>query len=453
CDHWEHWDKWKPEDHVVAEQSLRAQLYRLRGHPSLLMWLNGSDFHPPAAVEKMYLEVQKQLRWPNPVLSSATAKASEVSGESGVKMSGPYEWIPPSYWMEDKSRGGAHGFNSETSPGPAPPPIESLRKMFPPDKLWPQNDVWSFHAGGDVFTNLDVFTKALDARYGKAATVEDFAHKSQLMAYEGIRAMFEAYSRNKYLSTGVIQWMLNNAWPGLIWHLFDYYLRPGGGYFGAKIALETVHPLYSYDDASVWLVNSGYADREALTLTAKVYTLDMVEKFSESVTLDLDADGTRWGLQIPALPGLSSTYFVKLSVQDKAKKIVGSNFYWLSTTKETMDWDKSEWYRTPTKTYADFTALASLPKVKLEVTSTHAKKGDEGTTTVTLTNPSKSLAFFVRLKVNRGAGGEEVLPVRWQDNYVSLVPGEKRTITATYRTKDLGGAAPTVEVSGHNLQP
>ncbi|HEY0705797.1 MAG TPA: glycosyl hydrolase family 2, partial [Polyangia bacterium] len=324
CDHWEHWDKWKPEDHVVAEQSLRSQLYRLRAHPSLLMWLNGSDFHPPPAVETMYLEVQKQLRWPNPVVSSATAKASEVSGESGVKMSGPYEWIPPSYWMEDKSRGGAHGFNSETSPGPAPPPIESLRKMFPPDKLWPQNDVWSFHAGGDVFTNLDVFTKALDARYGKATTVEDFAHKSQLMAYEGIRAMFEAYSRNKYLSTGVIQWMLNNAWPGLIWHLFDYYLRPGGGYFGAKLALETVHPIYSYDDGSIWLVNSGYVDREKLTLTAKVYTLDMIEKFSESVDLDLDADGTRWGLQIPALSGLSSTYFVKLTVQDKAKKVVGS---------------------------------------------------------------------------------------------------------------------------------
>ena len=66
--------------------------------------------------------------------------------------------------------------------------------------------------------------------------MEDFAAKSQIMAYEGIRAMFEAYSRNKYRSTGVIQWMLNNAWPGLIWHLYDYYLRPGGGYFGAKIA-------------------------------------------------------------------------------------------------------------------------------------------------------------------------------------------------------------------------
>jgi exo-1,4-beta-D-glucosaminidase len=80
------------------------------------------------------------------------------------------------------------------------------------------------------------------------------------MAYENIRAMFEAYSRNKYTSTGVIQWMLNNAWPSMIWHLYDYYLRPGGGYFGAKIALEPLHPLYGYDDHAIYVVSSQYED-------------------------------------------------------------------------------------------------------------------------------------------------------------------------------------------------
>jgi exo-1,4-beta-D-glucosaminidase len=71
-----------------------------------------------------------------------------------------------------------------------------------------------------------VFSTALANRYGKSDNVEDFAFKSQLQTYEGVRAMYEAYSRNKYESTGVIQWMLNNAWPSMIWHLYDYYLRP-----------------------------------------------------------------------------------------------------------------------------------------------------------------------------------------------------------------------------------
>jgi exo-1,4-beta-D-glucosaminidase len=459
CDHWEKWDKWGPQDHLVAEQSARSQIYRLRSHPSLLAFLNGSDFPPPPDVERMYLRVEKELLWPNPTISSATAKATPVSGESGVKMSGPYEWIPPDYWMTDKKRGGAHGFNSETSPGPAPPPIESLRRMFPPDKLWPQNEVWGFHAGGDVFTDIKKFTTALEARYGKAQTVEDFAAKSQLMAYEGIRAMFEAYSRNKYVSTGVIQWMLNNAWPGLIWHLYDWYLRPGGGYFGARLALETLHPVYGYDDGAIHVINSSYLDRTGLRLTARVLNLDMTEKFTRTVTLDLPADGVVKALPLPAVASLDlgPTYFVHLVLDDAAGKRVGSNFYWLPTKKDVMDWDKSEWYLTPTRSYADLTALAALPRVNLLVASKtgrpRGQKGGDMVTTVTISNPSPHLAFFVRLKVNKGHGGEEILPVRWEDNYLSLLPGEKRQVTARYRAADLGSSAASVEVSGINVAP
>ena len=93
--------------------------------------------------------------------------------------------------------------------------------------------------------------------------------------------MYEAYSRNKYQSTGVIQWMLNNAWPSMIWHLYDYYLRPGGGYFGAKRAMEALHPIYGYDDHSIWVVSSQYEDAKGLKLTTKIYNLDMTEKFTQ----------------------------------------------------------------------------------------------------------------------------------------------------------------------------
>ena len=247
CDHWEHWGRWKPQDFDIAKASLTDQLYRMRSHPSLFTWLNASDGPPPPDVEETYLAVEKQLRFPNPTVSSASGEATSVSGASGVKMSGPYEYVAPSYWTEDKlgstnvcklgQCGGAHGFNTETSPGPAVPPIESLRAMLPKEHLWSIDDWWNYHAGGGEFKDIHVYTEALNTRYGKADTLEDYTLKAQLMNYEGIRAMFEAYSRNKYTSTGVIQWMLNNGWPSLIWHLYDYYLRPAGGYFGAKRAL------------------------------------------------------------------------------------------------------------------------------------------------------------------------------------------------------------------------
>ena len=461
CDFWEHWPKWKPEDFKIAEASLRDQLYRIRSHPSLVMWMNGSDGPPPPDVEQIYLNVEKQTRWPNPVVSSATGKPTPVTGDSGVKMTGPYEYVAPSYWLTDSKApqphscnpggcGGAYGFNTETSPGPAVPPIESMREMLPKDHLWPIDDWWNYHAGGGEFKDIHVFTDALNARYGNATGVEDYTFKSQLMGYEGIRAMFEAYSRNKYTSTGVIQWMLNNAWPSVIWHLYDFYLRPGGGYFGAKKAMEPLHPVYSYDDGSIWVVSSQYEDAKGLKLTAKVFNLDMTEKFSQQETVDAAADSTNKVLTLKEIQDLSPTYFLALRLEDASGKLVGSNFYWLSSKPETLDWEKSNWYTTPTASYADYTALSQLPKVKLNVTSRNERKGGaDAVTHVTVENPSKSLAFFVRLKVNKE--GKEILPVLWEDNYFSLLPGEKREVNATYRASELGTAKPAVEVSGWNV--
>jgi len=465
CDHWEHWPNWKPQDFKIAEQSLRDQIYRLRSHPSLVMWLNGSDNPPPPDVEQMYLKVESDLLWPNPIVSSATAKTTTITGVSGVKMSGPYEYVAPSYWQEDSLNtrsshkdcnqggcGGAHGFNSETSPGPAVPPIESIRAMVGKDHMWPIDDVWNYHAGGGVFKDLHVFTNAIDARYGVASNVDDYALKSQAIGYEGIRAMFEAYSRNKYASTGIIQWMLNNAWPSMIWHLYDYYLRPGGTYFGAKTAMEPLHPIYGYDDHWIYVVSSQYTDAKGLKLTTRVLNLDMTEKFYHEGTLDALADSTQKIVAIPDIQGLSSTYFLDLRLRDASGKVVGSNFYWLSTKPETIDWANSNWYTTPTASYADFTALSQLPKIKLKVSDRTEHKNQDAVTHVTIENPSKSLAFFVRLKVVKGKSGEEILPVIWQDNYISLLPGEKREITATYRASQLGAAKPAIEVSGWNVE-
>jgi exo-1,4-beta-D-glucosaminidase len=465
CSFWERWTHWKPEDFDIAKESLRDQIYRLRSHPSMLMWLNGSDNPPPPDVEQMYLDVEKDLLWPNPILSSATGKPTSVTGPTGVKMSGPYEYIAPSYWEVDTPEGqpgrrqcnaggcgGAYGFNTETSMGPAVPPVESIEAMVGKDHVWPIDDVWNYHDGGGEFKTIHVFSEALEERYGKSDNVEDFAIKSQMQTYEGVRAMYEAYSRNKYESTGVIQWMLNNAWPSMIWHLYDYYLRPGGGYFGAKRAMEALHPLYGYDDHSVWLVSSQYEDAKDLKLTTKIYNLDMTEKFSQENNVDAPADSTAKIFTLPDIDGLSPTYFVVLRLEDSAGKLVGSNFYWLSTKPETLDWAKSTWWMTPTASYADYTAISQLPKVKLSESSRTEMRGDAAVTHVTLANPSKNLAFFVRLKVDRGPKGEEILPVVWEDNYVSLLPGEKREITATYRAKELEGTKPSVEVSGWNIE-
>jgi exo-1,4-beta-D-glucosaminidase len=323
--------------------------------------------------------------------------------------------------------------------------------MIPPEHLWPIDNVWSYHAGGGQFKTLNVFTAAMTARYGEAKTLDEYAAESQLMTYEGQRAMFESFARNKYKSSGVIQWMLNNAWPSLIWHLYDYYLRPGGGYFGTKKACEPVHVQYSYDDGSVVAVNNTRQPHAGLRLTAKLYDINLAEKFSKTADIDLPADTNVSAFTVPELDDITPTYFLKLTLSTKDGTPVSSNFYWLSTKSDVLDWEKSTWYYTPTQALADYTQLQSLPKAALNVSGRTVRRGEEETAHVTLENPSHTLAFFARLQIQRGRGGEEVLPVLWEDNYVSLMPGERRELTATYRVKDLGGARPVLAVEGWNV--
>ncbi len=454
CDAWEKWGKWNEEAKQVSVSSLRDQMLRLRAHPSLLMWLNGSDNPPPHDREVAYLEVQKETHWPKPVISSATAKETDVTGKTGVKMSGPYEYVPANYWIIDTKAGGAYGFNTETSPGPAVPPLEELKTFIPEDKLWPINDVWNFHAGGGQFKTISIYANAIENRYGEPKSAADFGWKSQAMTYEGERAMFEAYGRNKYKSTGIIQWMLNNAWPGLIWHLYSYDLRPGGGYFGSKKALELVHVQFSHDDHMVAVVNGTQSPQNGLKVVAKLYDFDMKEKFSRVANVDVGADAVVRSFAIPEPADISATYFLNLQLLSASGQIVSRNFYWLSTKSDVLNFDKTEWYYTPQIAYADFSSLQTLPAATVKA-SWKAEQGADRDAAyrVTLENSGSGLAFLVRLRLVKGNEASEILPIFWDDNYISLLPGERREVEVRVRKSDLGPAHPNLIVDGFNLAP
>ena len=453
CDAWEQWENWTPETKKIAAASLTDQISRLRNHPSVFVWFYGSDGPPPAEIESMYLDILKKLDWPNPSVSSASETPTSVTGKSGVKMTGPYEYVPPMYWLTDKEAGGAFGYNTETSPGPAIPPKESLAKFIPKDHLWPIDDYWNFHAGGERFTTVNIFSEALTKRYGPASSLDDYEHKAQAMAYDNQRSMFEAYGRNKYTATGVIQWMLNNAWPSLIWHLYDYYLVPAGGYFGTRKALEIVHIQYSHDDNSVAVVNGLDEPLKAMRVTAKLFNIDGTQAASQEATVDVPADGVAKALDLAKPAELSTTYFLKLELHDASGKLVSDNFYWLSTKLDTMNWaGRSDTVYTPQKDFADLTGLNTLPKVKLEAKAELRHEAKQGTIRLHVKNPSASVAFLVQARLTRDKDGDDVVPIFWDDNYFSLLPGEEKTISATYDTSDLGAKPPALELGGYNVE-
>jgi exo-1,4-beta-D-glucosaminidase len=445
CDFWQQPDKWTAHDHEIANASLYSQISRLRAHPSVFVWLNGSDEMPSPQVEKDFLAVLKERDWIEPVLSSASDRTSTVSGPSGVKMTGPYDYVPPEYWYVDKNRlGGAFGFNTETGPGAAVPGLESIRRTLPRESWWPINEAWNYHAASSEFAQYRNFGAGMAATYGPASSLEDYVLKAQVMAYDGERAMFEAYGANKYRSTGVVQWMLNNAWPAFFWHLYDYYLIPGGGYFGTRKANEPLHIQYRFDDGKVVVVNSTLTAYQGLRATAKVVDLGSKTQFAQEFSLGVAADGVAIAF---AVPSQSATSFLQLELRDAKNRLVSNNFYWVPAKLAQLDWAKSSYVNTPALSYADMRDLAGLPRATVQVSARNGSR--RGEVTVELKNSGSSVAFFTHLRAVKAGTDEEVVPVFWNDNFVSLLPADTRALTVS----GLGDAAIEIKVDGWNVSP
>ena len=441
-----------PEDIDLVAASWRDQILWLRNHPSVFVWVQASDLLPHPDLERRYVDIHRELDPTRPTLVSAKGKTSRLTGPSGVKMLGPYDWVPPSYWYVDTKNGGAYGFNTESGPGPQVPPLESLRRMLPADKLWPVNDDWNFHASRGRFQDLARYNEAMDRRLGPAKDLDDYLRKAQFLNYEGMRAMFEAFVANRPGATGVIQWMLNAAWPKLWWQLYDYFLQPNGAFYGARKAGAPTHILYNYGTREVVAVNGTLAAVPKLRATVRLLDLRLEEVIGKTVDFGLSADEVRTIDRID-LPGEGSPlYFLDLRIFKDKGQLVDANFYCLPARPETLDEANATWFVTPVGDYADLTALEGLKPVAVKAKGRFSRDGASTRVAVDLENPSSDLALMIEVRIVREATGEPVLPVYLDDNYVTLLPGEKRRISGFVVTDDLLGETPAVRVRGWNAR-
>lgn len=434
--------------------SLHDQVVRLRNHPSVVVWNLGSDMLPRPELERRYRALLSQIDPTRPPLASCAVRTSEVSGPTAVKMNGPYEWVPPSYWYVDEKNGGAFGFNTETGPGAQPPPLGSIQRMLPREHWWPIDDMWSYHCGRGMFKDLDYYTKALSARYGAPTGLEDFARKAQLANYEAMAGMFEAFSLRRPVAKGVVQWMLNSAWPDMWWQLYDWYLVPNGAYFAARNANRPLHVAYDYGKRQVVAVNDTLSDLRGAKARVRIYDGASHLLLDKSRPLVLTAGERSDVLTLEPLAKLAAApvYFLDARIEDAAGAVVARNLYWLPAEDDVLDLPNSKWYVTPVKKYADLTGLQKLPPARLDVTHRFEPTADGQEVHVTLTNPGKELAFFVELSVTGEKSGHLVAPIYWDDNYVTLLPGERREVSATIPAHALAGERPVFHYQGINVQ-
>jgi exo-1,4-beta-D-glucosaminidase len=456
CSRWAEDSSWDSEETMIAYNSVDSQMRNLRAHASPFVWAYGSDTPPGTTVLTHYKTIASALHWQNPTLDNVEKGQNP---NAGFKMDGPYVWEPPLLWWDTSQAGSAFGTTAEEG-FESPPPLESQQKFLAPADLWPQGTVFNYHAGENTpfenirYDNIHWYTDAVNNRYGATNSAADYSNKSELLSYESNRAFFEAWNGNQYEKTfGTIFWMLNNAWPSVHWSLYDYYFKPGGGYFGTKKADEPIHIIYDYFGKNIKVVNSTLIPHNNMTASVTVYNIPTLErKYTDQVTLNIPANASTQVFTIPPISGLTTTYFIRLQLKNLSHQIVSNNLYWYSTIADALG-NSSNWQSTEVHSYANLTGLNNFV-LNSNVSASALRTVADGQETVTITmnnTNTTNIAFFIRGEVTAGKDGLEVLPITYTDNYISLFPNESITITAKYLTTDLGGQSPYLRIRGYNV--
>jgi len=430
------------EDFNLLTDYLRDQILWLRNHPSIFVWLVGSDMLPRPELEKRYIGIFDKYD-NRPWLGAAADLTSEISGPTGVKMHGPYEYVGPAYWYIDKEFGGAYGFNTETGPGTQLPVKSSIEKMIPEEKRWPLNEYWDKYCttSATALNSMDVLTEAIIQQWGKANSFDEYITKGQMVNYEAVRAMFEAFRANRPETTGIIQWMLNSAWPSFYWQLYDYYMVPTPAYYGTKKALEPVQLIYNYGNYSIVAVNEQLKAHENVSAKITVYNVSSKKKKEYDKTFTIPANGNIKVADL-AKPGETSLLFLEL--KNENGKMLSDNFYWLSTRDEKYKWEETNWVYTPMVQHPDYSEINNLKTVELDVSVSRISTSK---IEVKTENTSGVVSMFNQLKVH-DKNGKWLIPSFYTDNYFSLAPGSQKTIIIDLAETDNENI--WLEISGFN---
>jgi exo-1,4-beta-D-glucosaminidase len=497
CDAWELQSSGltTPADFQIMQLSALTIGQQLRNHPSVFSF-QWSDEAPTTQQESVTLSAFQQADFtdqafasPVPIISSAEYRSSTQLGASGEK-EGPYDWVPPNYWYDtthfdtndstQTNAGGSWGYDSEESAGNTVPTLDSLNRFMSSSdlsNLWQSPKYNQYHLNyeprckaGYSFGTLCHFDTALTSRYGAWSSLSQYVEEAQAQDYENTRAQFEAFidhaSNTPLPSTGTIYWQLNKGWPSLLWNLYGSDGDQAGSYFGTQEANQSLHALYALDNGTVTLDNTTNATQTGLSVESKVYSLaGTVLDDQTAGNITMTSQQVRNAVLTPKVPAGSpvQVYFVELLLKQN-ETLADRNVYWLSTQPDVVNWSKSLGQPQGTLSqYANLQALRTLPQSSITATAaTTAQAGPDGAdraTTVTVTNTSPAtVAFLLRADVRRGttggqelSGDNELQSALWQNNDITLFPGESQTLTVTWSSADLQGATPVVSVSGWNV--
>lgn len=403
-----------PLDINLFMDNARDKIKWVRKHPSLAFYCGRNESLPPLEYDIAMAEETESL--------DGTRHYISHSADDPLSGFGPYEVKSPKWYFERRGE----TFHSELGII-AIPEVESIYRMMPKEDTWPISDMWAIH--DYQYSRSFKYTDMLYERYGEANSVEEYSSKAQLQNYETGKAMFETLQSKQ--GSGMILWMSQSAWPSFICQLYDHYLEYTSSYFAVKQGSSPIHVFQDLATNEIRVANNTKTPLNDATVLATVYNAKGKELWSKESSIDVDFTSVETAFSLGHKPS-EEVLYLKLELKN-GDEIIGDNFYWLeNSNKNCLD-------------------LNDLPKAKIdmEVVSTE----DDGfyKAEIKLKNTSKSICLLNKIKV-KDENGESILPVFYDNDYVSLLPGEETIINIKVEESNLKGKQAEIHLEGWNTQ-
>jgi mannosylglycoprotein endo-beta-mannosidase len=431
-------DQWTrrqyPNDHGLFIASAADQVKLVRNYPSLAIWCGGNEITPPkdilTALQDSILPKLDGTRWFIP-FSNADSMSFNNQGGNG---DGPYGIQPISQFWAHRT----YPFNSEVgSVGVGD--VESLERFLTPANLVPPrylgatskpteqvDSVWNYH----TYISYEQYLLP----YGAPKNIKDFGVKAQLVNYDQYRALMEGFSSHMWdWYTGSIIWKTQNPWTSLRGQMYDYYLDPNACLYGLRTGSEPLHVMYNPVDSMVMITNNLFQVKRDLMLVVDAYDMAGKKTSITQVVIEAGPSMSKKILPVNAVVkqlGKQKGVFLSLQLQELDKKVISNNFYWLPDGK------------------GEYSGLKTMAKSAVRTT---VRPTAPGKISVTLTNSAGApVAFFNRISLLNPSTQKRILPVFYTDNYISVLPGESKTVELEY-TPSADVPAPVVSVEGWNV--
>jgi hypothetical protein len=392
---------------------------RFRNHPSIALWCAGNEDVPPEDINSSLDKMVREL--------DGTRYYQPNSRLVNMDNSGPWSNLPLDDYFTNKNR----GFTTELGASSIPS-AEVVKTMMPKADLWPPDDLWAYHdLSSKGAASLSSTFDRITSRYGKPENLDDLCRKAQMLNYETYRALYEGFNSRLWDNcSGAIVWMSHPSWPSLVWQFYTWDYEPNASLFGAMKGAEPVHIQMNLPDCKIAIINHHAEPFVDAVASATIYDLSghAEQSYRHTLTAAADACTDAFTLDWPG----SGAHFALLELHDQHGKLLSRNFYWHARDEHQLQ------------------ELNSLPQVKL-AGKCHVHRSRNGLVVEgEIKNSSKTPAIEVRMTLRDTKTGQRILPVFYDDNYFSLLPGESKEFRIETRTNTPSSV--DVALDGWNIE-